>query len=352
MRLLSIHSARVKLILLSIMHMVTDGLCAYLVFVRLYPDNPAFSFYVFAGYNLLAFVTQSPVGSLIDKYNRPKLFLAISIFAMLLGYLCSKIWWLAVLLIGMSNSIFHVAGGKYVSDKSGNDISHLGIFVSTGAVGLVIGQRYTDIVALPYIMFALLIICGLVFILLEDGETISYHEEYVGKADPSYILLAVLGVVLIRAFIGKVITPDFTLEGHIFLLISIATALGKAMGGICSKLIGIRPTTYISMSLAALCLTLGLGNPYTFILGIFAFNFSMPITLYYANILMKGKEGFAFGTLAAVLVPGYFLAMSFTYDTAMRIASAIMCLTSIAVIIYISRRISADVPTVGPDNNP
>jgi membrane protein implicated in regulation of membrane protease activity len=36
----------------------------------------------------------------------------------------------------------------------------------------------------------------------------------------------------------------------------------------------------------------------------------MPITLYFANELLRGREGFAFGSLAAFLIPGYFIAMS------------------------------------------
>ena len=330
---------RIKLILLSLMHLATDGLCSYLVFAKLYPDNPSAAFTIFICYNVLAFVTQSPVGMLIDKYNRPKLFLGISISAMLLGYALSSVWILSVILIGMSNSAFHVAGGKYVTDKSGNDISQLGIFVSTGAVGLVLGQRYLDFTPLPHILFALFIVCGLVMILSEDKENLAYPEEFEKEHLATYALLAVVAVVMIRSFVGKVVAPDFTLSGHVFLFISLATALGKAAGGICSRLIGIRPTTYVSMAVAAVCLTLGVGNVYTFILGVFAFNFTMPITLYFANILSKGKEGFAFGTLAASLMPGYFLAMSFTYSLILRVITAIMCIVSMIAIILILRRI-------------
>ena len=56
-RLFALKSVKLRLILFSIMHLVTDGLCAFIVFSRLYPDNPEQSFYVFVGYNLLAFVT-------------------------------------------------------------------------------------------------------------------------------------------------------------------------------------------------------------------------------------------------------------------------------------------------------
>ena len=333
------------------MHLVTDGLCSLLVFSKLYPENPEMAFIVFLSYNILAFVTQSPLGLLIDKYNKPKIYLTISTGLLALGYIVSEVCLLSVLFIGLGNSIFHVAGGKYISDKSGNSITDLGIFVSTGAIGLVLGQRYFSALPLGYIFFSLLILSVLMLLISEDPETVSYPEEYSNDFDARIAMMAVLGVVFARSLIGKTVSADFELTIHMFLVISIATALGKAMGGIASRLFGIRITTAASMSVAALCLSLGLGNPYTYLLGIFAFNFSMPITLYYANILSKGKEGFAFGTLAATLAPGYFVAMMLPDSKILNIFTVILCLLSVLVINKIFKRISnVKRPVVSNDN--
>ena len=339
MRSLAFCSPKLKLTLLSLMHFVTDGLCSFLIFTRLYPDNPDKAILVFFLYNILAFVTQSPIGLLIDKYNKPKLFLVISILAMLLGYAFSCAWLLSVIFVGISNSIFHVAGGKYVTDKSGNDISHLGIFVSTGAIGLVLGQRYFSFCFLPYIFFGILFVCVSLFLFSSDSETKEYTDEYSDSKTSTVALFAVIAVVAIRSFVGKVASPDFTPAGHFFLILSISTALGKAAGGICSKYFGIRPTTYFSMAIAAVCMTLGAANPIAFTIGIFAFNFTMPITLYYANVMLKGSEGFAFGTLAAILVPGYFIAIAFTYTVSMRIFTAMLCIASMLTITILSKKI-------------
>lgn len=335
------------------MHFATDGLCAYLVFSKLYADNPKLSVFIFIGYNLLAFVTQSPIGMLIDKYNKPKLMLGVSVIAIMLGYVFSDICVLAVFFIGIGNSLFHVGGGKYVTDKSGNDISHLGIFVSTGAVGLVLGQRYFSSAPLIYVFFGLITISAVLMIISEDEEDRIYTERYeADETGTKLALLAIVGVVFARSFVGKVVSADFELRGHIFLIIALATALGKAVGGIFSKLFGINRVTVVSMSVAALCLSVGTGIRILFILGIFAFNFSMPITLYYANILLKGKEGVAFGTLAAILAPGYFLALSFGYSILMRIITVLLCLLSIAVIFIVSRRIKNDDGSVADNNTP
>ena len=113
MRLLKTKAPGIKLALFSIMHLVVDGLCSYLIFTKLYSDSPIESVLVFFIYNILAFVTQSPFGMLIDKYNKPKAFLGVSILTMTLGYLFSGIWFVAVTMIGISNALFHVAGEKF-----------------------------------------------------------------------------------------------------------------------------------------------------------------------------------------------------------------------------------------------
>ena len=351
MKLLPFKSVYLKLLLLSMMHFAVDGLCAYLLFAKLYPDNVEMSMMTFFGYNILAFVTQSPIGSVIDKYNKPKLFLIISIVSLIMGYVFSNIWIVSLIFIGIGNSVFHVAGGKYVTDKSGNDISHLGIFVSTGAVGLVLGQRFLDLLPLSYILFSILIICGLLVIFSCDSETRAYSEIFERKDKSMLALLAVVGVVVIRSFVGKVASPDFDPSRDVLLIIAIGTALGKATGGICSKLFGVRVTVCVSLVVSAICLTLGAGNIVLYTLGVFAFNFSMPITLYYANILLKGSEGFAFGTLAAALAPGFFVASCFTYSIPMRICTAILCVVSIIIIVIISKKIKKYDTSLNSDNN-
>lgn len=298
------------------LHLVVDGLCSYLIFAKLYPDNTELSLFIFLGYNLLAFVTQAPVGAIIDKYNKPKLFLVISCICVSLGYILSGVAIISVILIGMGNSLFHVCGGKYITEESDNDISALGIFVSTGAIGLFIGQKYTSFLPLVFIFFSVLLIGTVLLFLSNDGKRTENREVSVEIKNSFAIFIAVIAVVVIRSFIGKIATGEFEITGIVPLLIALATALGKACGGIVSKIIGINKTAIISFTVAAVCLTLGRGVTVIYIIGVFAFNFSMPITLYFANQLLNGKEGFAFGSLAAFLIPGYFIAMSIPKEAA------------------------------------
>ena len=307
----NLQSFKIKLFLFSTLHLVTDGLCSYLIFAILYPNNSELALLVFILYNILAFVTQSPIGIIIDKYNKPKAFLIISVLCIAFGYIFSGATVFATVLIGVGNSLFHVCGGKYISEKSNNDIASVGIFVSTGAIGLVLGQRLCNYISVAFVFFFVLLIGTLLLIFAKDKEHIAIKEKNNVNVEMG-IFLAIISVVMIRSFVGKIASGEFEITLLNAILISVATALGKACGGIVSKILGINKTAVISMIVAAACLTFGRGVAVIYIIGVFTFNFSMPITLYFANELLKGREGFAFGTLAAFLIPGYFIAMSIT----------------------------------------
>jgi len=76
-------------------------------------------------------------------------------------------------------------------------------------------------------------------------------------------------------------------RAFIFMLIAVAAC----MGGV--ALVGGEP----ALPLSSLRIT-----------GLWLVNCTMPITLYWANAVMRDREGLAFGLLAAALMPGYLLA--------------------------------------------
>lgn len=115
-------------------------------------------------YGVLAFATQPLTGRLIDQMSAHpcclKLAVALLVFGaiviliprrgtLLLAIMCAT-------LMGMGNSFFHVYGGKYVAISSRNDIRAMGVFVSTGAVGLAIGTGFYNLLLLSIFIIALL----------------------------------------------------------------------------------------------------------------------------------------------------------------------------------------------------
>ena len=328
------NKARVaRLGLFSLLHLVTDALSAALVFGRLYPAYGNGAVLIFLAYNLTAFVLQAPFGLLADAYKRPGILLAASGVLLLLAVVFSPVAALSVLLLGLGNALLHVTGGRCVTIESSNDIGSLGIFVSTGAVGLFLGQQLAARPWLPPLLLAVFAVSVLCLLLPPAPALPIETAEPKAPRSAPLLLLSVAAVVVIRAFVGKIATPDFTLTAHLGLLLSLATALGKAFGGILCKHLGHRPVIVATMTLALLLQVTCNGIPALYLFGVLAFNCSMPITLYYANRLLRGHEGFAFGALAALLIPGYLLAL-YVPPRATAVLTALLTAASLCLLLY------------------
>ena len=284
---------------------------------------------------MLAFLTQPLTGHLVDKMEHKHwaLFGTMLLFtlAVLLSigltahpstlHLPPSTVFLLPILLGIGNSLFHVWGGQLVAVRTGNDIRALGIYVSTGALGLAVGVVFAS---WPLLWVLLLAICvaPLLSPLLGEGNTPSPSSLRSAKnALPStlnYIfLLLILLIVAMRSMISTTFSGAMEKTTAIFLLVGFVSMLGKAAGGFLCKWMGIVwASVLMVVGVAILYFTLNAppstlnAPPSTLLpfLGLFLVNCTMPVTLYFANVLLKGREGLAFGLLAAVLMPGYLLA--------------------------------------------
>lgn len=327
--------------LFSLLHLVVDGLCSLIIFSRLYNNDYDTCLMIFLIYNFLAFLSQPLFGLFIDVKNYPRLFLILSVLFLLLGCLTSFNFVISSICLGIGNSIFHICGGKFVISKSHNDIVSLGLFVSFGAIGLALGQHFYSNTLL-YIFISLLLVLSIIIVSLKDSKVNTSFEIdniKINNKDKIIILILLLLTVFIRSFNGKILTFDFNKTKYVFLYISIFTALGKAFGGVLVKLIKVKYTIIISMILSIICFLFP-SNLYLSLIGIFCFNITMPITLWYACRLFKNKEGFTFGLLAAFLIPGYLLGM-LEYDRLLiTIFMIISCIASLLFILYVERKLS------------
>ena len=324
--------------LYTILHFVVDGICAAIVFSKLYTEEYTTCLIVFLLYNFLAFLSQPFVGALMDRFYKPKLFLGVAGIFLSLGFLFHFQFVISSICLGIGNSFFHICGGKDVIRKTKNDIISLGIFVSTGAIGLMLGQRYYSDALL--ISFYSIFFIGSLMLFLSKAEE-EYQVQPIAAPKIKYrtlLLCLVVFVVAIRSFVGKIVVLDFEVTTWVFVGMAVSQALGKMIGGIAAKHLGARTTIIISMAIAILYLCIWNNSPYTICAGIFFFNFSMPITLYYANQLLKGKEGLAFGLLAAALIPGYLLGMLEYTPLFAQISIAVLCFISVVLIIIVEWR--------------
>lgn len=300
----------IKVILLSVLHLAVDGICAYVIMQDAYcKQSNEIIILVFILYNGLAFLTQPFVGMFLDKKHLEKTSLLLSYIFIILGAIIPFHFIIRITLLGLGNSIFHVVGGKYTVKLTNKKLTFLGLFVAFGATGLAVGTyaKYGESIVLD-IFLTLVIVLGSITLLLKTEEKEEYKKESEALSKEDIINISLIAVVvLIRAIMGKVCLPKFNTTITILIVISICISLGKVIGGILSDLIGIRLTTIITLSLSLIGYFFFRDNLYIYLIATILFNTTMPITLFLANTTLKKREGLSFGILAFMLFPGFLI---------------------------------------------
>ena len=317
------------------MHLLVDGLCVCSLYLLSEAIVDRQLLAMFIAYNVLAFLTQPLTGALADHAKRRHWLLLASVLLLTLAVLATVAVlryglvaegsMLVAAMLGMGNSLFHVWGGKQVAVTTRNDIRALGMFVSTGFLGLSLG----------YVFFSWNLLC--LFLLAISVLAVAYlhGEATVCSGDNSQrltlnsqlltimALLLLMGVVMLRSYAGQGFSLGADVgadpvPARLVLLAATVSMLGKMSGGWIARRWGIVTSFALMVVVAALCFYIVKGwhvdFPYTgmglavLLVGAFAVNCTMPVTLYLANAVLPGREGLAFGLLAAALIPGYLLA--------------------------------------------
>lgn len=340
---MTIISTRNKVIIgiLSVLHLLCDFICAYKVIGILSKNFYEYGVYIFVIYNTLAFCFQPLIGLYVDHYHQEKRVLMASFVFLVLGLFLNS-WWLCAILLGIGNQIFHVAGGKVCTNITTKKSSHLGVFVSLGAIGLAIGGNLYQYQFIPYLAISLylgLIIASL--FLIEDGVTENSPNDgvkLIGKKQIILFVLFLLLAVFIRSFLGKIIHYEFTIDLKLLLLLPTAAAAGKFLGGFIRDRFGSFYTILISMTLASIILIVFAESVVMMVIGLIMINISMPITLFELNKLLPGKEGFNFGILAGILFPGVVIGLLYRYEIlSYLIVVVISCMLAVLSMYFIKK---------------
>ena len=120
-------------------------------------------------------------------------------------------------------------------------------------------------------------------------------------------LLVLMLVVMLRSLVGEMFAGNISRTSGLVLLIGLLSMLGKMAGGWIAHHLGIVRTLTLVIVLVAVCFVFRGQDVVMPLVGMFAVNCTMPVTLYLANVLLPKQEGLAFGLLAAALIPGYLL---------------------------------------------
>ena len=304
--------------ILTGLHLTVDGLCACCVFM-LSPQLGAHqAFLLFVTYNVLAFLTQPFVGLYADRQQHTLPIFKTSLALLMSGAAVTVLYcattpfrlsflpYLATFFFGMGNSLFHVYGGKSVATRTGNDMRHLGIFVSSGAVGLVVGERYATLTGLLLIaaLMAVLSYSLTRSCMTERSHTRSLANRLQSSSTVTSLFLFVLLIVFIRSFMGRMQPASGGSGASYALVLGLLAFMGKSLGGFVGRAMGVWTALTLAMLTAGLSFLLsGLHTAFPLAMTL-AVNLTMPLTLYLANQQMPHREGFAFGLLAATLIPG------------------------------------------------
>jgi len=300
----------------SFTHMVVDALCisGVLSLGLLNNLNEEFIITLIVLYNVIAFGSQSIIGYFCDIIKRPKLFALLGGSLSILALAFMKIPILAMLLFGIGNGFFHIGGGVRSLYLTPGRALAPGIFVAPGAIGVFIASYVSDSF-LPMMMVALILLISLIGIMItkeiEDEEFVKEEPLVTNKF--LIVIACLLMVICLRALVGGALYFPWrtTMTTKIFLLSAIV--LGKGLGGVLGDKFGFEVVGVGGLLLSALCLYFGESNLMLALIGVFAFNLTMPITLTtLANTFVKYK-GFAFGLTTLALASGYMINRSYAY---------------------------------------
>ena len=323
------HSIAFHTFLLSLLHLLVDGVCAcglMMTTCQIVSDFEAYGIIVL--YDVLAFGTQPLTGRWVDTNDdNPhglKLAMAllaggslISLFHVSWNFLAAMT---GIILLGLGNSLFHVYGGKYVAVTSHNDIRVMGVFVSTGSVGLALGLGFSSPTLLAVFTLTLLPIS---ILHLHYAEALTGTSSAISKEDkqtsqqplsviPILYLSCLMLVVAGRSFIGESV-PTLRATIHsmgaplTMVMVGVIVMTGKAAGGFLSRKWGVQNVFFASLLLSAAVFLMCPWHDAFVLITLLLINISMPCTLYLATKAVPRREGLVFGLLAMVLLPGYLL---------------------------------------------
>jgi len=302
------------------LHFLVDGLCICCIYLLADSSSVVNLLGVFITYNVLAFLTQPLTGMLADRLRPEGMLLAAAVALLAIGVAVAfplgstddvlPLYIVAVLL-GLGNSLFHVWGGRLVTVSTGNDIRALGVFVSTGAFGLAVGMLFHSRLVLVAFLLA---IAALAFYALRlTSKESQLLDSELNQKPVSMILwlavLALMGIVLLRSLLGETFSAGIAKGGMMILAIGAVAMTGKIAGGFLSHWMGIVWAMLLVVAGIVACLLLPSTETVLFI-GLLLVNCTMAVTLYLVNAVLPGREGLAFGLLAAALMPGYLLAQA------------------------------------------
>lgn len=297
---------KIKFRIPTILHFLVDFFCIFGLFFHSKTDET----YLIGSfiYMILAFAIQPIVGLFIDKFKNEKALTSLSVCLVLIGFISMNIYSHAI-FSGIGNSLFHVAAGKIILDKSEKS-SPLGVFISFGAIGVGLASSF-DITIISYLSIFLAVVMVFLGVLnfFTNYDTIEYNFENDSKfKDNKTIIIAVVLIcfsVIVRGMSAHYNDYSWSLPNVLF-YIGLVSFAGKFIGGFIKDYLGEVVLIILSGALSIVAVFFQYNVIMSFI-GIFGCNLLMALTLDYVRKAMPTLRATSFGLLANMLTIGTYL---------------------------------------------
>ncbi len=289
----------------SLIHFIVDFACAALVSaLALQHHAPLFAAIV--SYNFFAFFMQMPLGIIADKLNK-NAWVAAGGCLFVLGAFALQAWpFEACVVAGIGNALFHLGGGIDVLNLSHKRAAPVGIFVSTGALGLFLGTNRTQ--SLLFVAALLLLsACLLICLAVRMRGKLSNLPMIFPTITAGKLLVAVglIATVCLRSYVGGITAFAWKAHYALAFVAVCSIVVGKMLGGIIADKAGFVRTAAISLGVSAVLFVFAFKSPLAGFIALVCFNMTMPLTLTALANLMPHNKGFSFGILTAALFVGF-----------------------------------------------
>jgi MFS transporter, FSR family, fosmidomycin resistance protein len=291
----------------SMSHVLIDATCVATIFaiVALDQNGSQNLFLLVVFYNVLAFSTQPLLGLLVDKFRVPVYSAVLGVLLVAASTLFLQVPFLAALIAGIGNALFHVGGGVTSLNLVPGKATLPGIYVAPGALGVMIGTligKGGHFTAWPFIL--LLIGSAMLILRMPRPETDAHRELPRNLRWFETVIFLLLFSIAIRSMVGLSLVLPWKSDPVLLVALTCAVVLGKALGGILGDRFGWTKVTLVGLAASAPLLAFFSQIPFLAIMGVFFFNLTMPITLTCLAEMLPGKSGFAFGLTTLALIIG------------------------------------------------
>jgi len=288
-------------------HFLVDLICAGALFSLFAGGHELIEIaFLVVLYNILAFGLQLPLGIISDILRKPRFFGALGLLIAAGGGIIafySPLY--GIIAAGIGNALFHIGGGSISLNLTPKKASAPGIFVAPGALGLLAGTLIGKFGLFnPFIFGGLALLLTGGIIMLKQIK-MNYSKKPAAKINYFELIVIFLLIVIVsRSVLGFAISFPWKVDLLLLVVLTIGVVLGKAFGGILGDKFGWIKAGAGGLIVSAPLIFLGVQNPLLGILGLFLFNFTMPITLTALSNIFPGKPGFSFGLTCMALLIG------------------------------------------------